>query len=238
MTRRPWRARKGVDRPTPKKATIPGEIVSVDQLESPVEGFIAQLKGKLTKRRFRLATIFVDHFSSLSFVHLQQSTTGDETIQAKWAFESFAESCGVTIQQYHADNGRFAEAAWKNDMLEQRQGLTFSGVGAHHQNGRAKKRIRDLQDMARTSMIHANRNWPDAINAHLWPYALRHANECMNITPFPDESDTPLEKFTRTKVLPNHRDIHPFGCPAYALDGHIQSGRRAPKWGIRARLAI
>jgi hypothetical protein len=40
------------------------------------------------------------------------------------------------------------------------------------------------------------------------------------------------------KVLPKHRDIHPFGCPAYALDGDIQSGIRAPKWGIRARLAI
>jgi hypothetical protein len=112
----------------------------------------------LTKRRFRVATIFVDHFSSLSFVHFQQSTTGDETLQAKWDFESFAESCCVTIQQYHADNGRFVEAAWKNDVLEQRQGLTFSGVGAHHQNGRAEKRIRDLQDMARTSLIHVNRN--------------------------------------------------------------------------------
>jgi hypothetical protein len=83
--------------------------------------------------------------------------------------------------------------------------------------------------MARTYLIHANRNWPDAINAHLWPYALRHANECTNITPFPEESETPLEKFTRTKVLPNHRDIHPFGCPAYALYGHIQSGMKAPK---------
>jgi Reverse transcriptase (RNA-dependent DNA polymerase)/GAG-pre-integrase domain len=238
MTRRPWKTKKDSDRPTPKTASAPGEIISVDQLESPVAGFIAQLKGKLSKRRFRAATIFVDHYSSLSFVHLQQSITGKETLQAKWAFESFAEACGVKIQHYHADNGRFAEALWKEDVSRQRQNLTFSGVGAHHQNGRAEKRIRDLQDMARTSLIHANRHWPDAINTHLWPYALRHANECVNLTPFPEQTETPLERFTKTKVLPNYKDIHPFGCPAYALDGHVQSGMKAPKWGIRARLAI
>ena len=52
-------------------ATKPGQIVSVDQLESPTPGFIAQLKGILTKQRYRYTTIFVDQYSCLSYVFLQ-----------------------------------------------------------------------------------------------------------------------------------------------------------------------
>jgi hypothetical protein len=47
----------------------------------------------------------------------------------------------VEILHYHADNGRFAEMVWKEDVRLKGQQLTFLGVGAHHQNGRAKKRI-------------------------------------------------------------------------------------------------
>jgi hypothetical protein len=98
--------------------------------------------------------------------------------------------------------------------------------------------IRDLKDQARTSLIHANRLWPDAISVELWPYALRHVNDCFNMTPFKTEKETPLEKFSRTKIRPAFRQIHPFGCPDYALDGRIQSGKEAKKWEVRARLAI
>ena len=47
MTRRPWRV-KGDNKGTANMATDPGQIVSVDQLESTSPGFIAQLKGTLT----------------------------------------------------------------------------------------------------------------------------------------------------------------------------------------------
>ena len=125
-----------------KTATRPGEVVSVDQLESPIDGFIAQMKGKLYQQnRYRCATVFVDNCSGLSYVHLQQSTSADETLKAKESFEEFPNSHGVKILHYHADNGRFAEKVWKEDVIKKSQTLTFSGVGAHHQNGRAEKRI-------------------------------------------------------------------------------------------------
>lgn len=123
-------------------------------------------------------------------------------------------------------------------MLKQGQKLTFSGVGAHHQNGRAEKRIRDLQDLARTSLIQANRMWSDAISAHLWPYALRHANDSINKTHFKGKDLTPIELFSGSDVIPNITQSHPFGCPAYALDGIVQSGQKAPKWSSRARMAV
>ena len=65
------------------KATRPGDCISVDQLESSVSGLIAQLRGFLTKKRYKCATIFVDHYSRLSYIYLQTSTSGEETLQAK-----------------------------------------------------------------------------------------------------------------------------------------------------------
>ena len=44
-------------------ANKPGQCVSVDQMISTQVGFFAQLKGRLTKNRYRAATIFVNHFS-------------------------------------------------------------------------------------------------------------------------------------------------------------------------------
>ena len=52
MTKRNWRTRaKGRKI---HKATRPGQVVSVDQMESSTKGFIAQMKGLLTKRRYTL----------------------------------------------------------------------------------------------------------------------------------------------------------------------------------------
>lgn len=47
MTRKAWRTKPSNNATPTKVATYPGEIVSVDQLESPVDGFIAQMKGRL-----------------------------------------------------------------------------------------------------------------------------------------------------------------------------------------------
>ena len=90
-TRRPWRTKpkKGDKISKLRTATSPGQCVSVDQLESPAPGLIAQMKGWLTKKRYRVATVFVDNFSGLSYVYLQKTTNADETLMAKKAFERF-----------------------------------------------------------------------------------------------------------------------------------------------------
>jgi hypothetical protein len=49
MTRVLWQGKEGSSEHTVFTATKPGEIVSVDQLISTQVGFIAQLKGRLTK---------------------------------------------------------------------------------------------------------------------------------------------------------------------------------------------
>ena len=111
--RRSWRT--GKEYSHLRKAEGPGDVVSVDQLVSSVPGFIAQEQGnvryKLTRRRFKAATVFVDHFSRLSYVHIHTSTGGDEAVQAKEAFEAYDAQRGVYVKHYHGDNGIF-----KSDM--------------------------------------------------------------------------------------------------------------------------
>jgi hypothetical protein len=98
-TRRPWRTKPKKDSQESKlrTATEPGQCISVDQLESRTPGLIAQVKGWLTKKRYQAATIFVDHYSSLSYAFLQKSTNAEEMLAAKIWFETNAERHGVKV---------------------------------------------------------------------------------------------------------------------------------------------
>ena len=115
-------------------------------------------------------------------MHLQVSTSAEDTLQAKVSFETMARGYGVRIRKYHADNGVFVSHLWKENCKEQRQNLTYTGVNAHHQNGVAKRRIRYLRDLSRTSLNHAIDKWNTAITHNLWPYAMCHASDALNYT--------------------------------------------------------
>ena len=99
----------------------PGQSVSIDQLQSPTPGLIAQLKGIQTNQRYTGATIFVDHFSWLSYVHFHRSLSSDDTVKAKRAFERHCDGHGVKVLHYHADNGRFADLLLLRDIADQKQ---------------------------------------------------------------------------------------------------------------------
>ena len=193
--------------------TTPGQVVSVDQLESSTPGFVAQLKGLLTTQRYNYATIFVDQYSKLSFVFLQKRITSAETVLAKQSFERFARDHGVKILHYHADNGRFADNGFIQACKDNNQGLTYCGVNAHFQNGVAEKRIQDLQEQARTMLLFAVHKWPKMLSMALWPYALRMANEVRNATPLDNQNKTPQELFTQVEIAPKLKHFHTFGCP-------------------------
>jgi hypothetical protein len=134
-----------------------------------------------------------------------------ETVKAKESFERYAKSYGVNIKHYHADNGRFKDKAFMKSIEDSGQTISFSGVGAHHQNGIAEKRIGDLQRRATTLLLHAQRRW---------------TNEC------------PMSRFCRTARVPKLRHQHHFGCPVYVLSKDMQNGKKARKWEDMTRIGI
>ena len=239
-TRRPWRTKAPKQSIKVASITAPGDCVSIDQLQSTTPGLIAQMRGFLTKERYHYATVFVDHYSSLSFVYLQKTSNMEETLKAKETFERYAAIRGVMVKHYHADNGRFADRGFINHVRDKGQTISFCGTNAHHQNGVAEKRIRDLQEAARTALIHAKKRWPDAIESHLWPYALRAANHTHNHTISIKSKKMPINLFSQVEEANELRHFHTFGCPSYVLDPELQSGKRRTKhkWEDRARVSI
>lgn len=175
-TRRPWRSRSIKDRAMDQVPTEPGQIIAIDQLVSPIPGLIAQMIGFITKERYKIATVYVDTATGYGFVYPQKTASAAETLEGKRVFEKQALDNNIKIQAYHADNGIFKAKAWVDDCTRQGQRLTFAAAGAHHTNGKAERRIRELQELARTTLIHAQQRWPKAITANLWPYAVRYAN--------------------------------------------------------------
>ena len=240
MIKRPWRNKPEKEYVSPKAKLKPGDVVSVDQLVSPVPGFVAQMTGKLTTKRYRYATIFVDQSSKVGYTHLQKTADAEETVEAKIAFESFMQSMGVSVRAYHADNGIFRANKWVESCTKSNQRLTFAGVNAHHQNGVAERRIRELQELVRRMMIHANRKWPHSLSTTLWPYALRMANNIYNHSPFKQHIDhlTPIQVATGTKVEINQKHFKPFGCPVYVLNWLLQLGHPHGKWKERSKVGV
>jgi chloramphenicol O-acetyltransferase len=73
------------------------------------------MKGILTRKQYKVATV-VNHFTNVSYVHLQTSTISIEILEAIVEFKRFAKTHGVNIRRYHADNGRFAKSVWNEDI--------------------------------------------------------------------------------------------------------------------------
>ena len=117
------------------------------QMDEGTTGFIAQIKGTLATQHFRYATIFVDHFSRTSYIYPQISTSLKNTLRAKQAFEAFGRPNNVPrIHHYHCDNERFCDNAFIQEFIANGGTISFCGVSAHHQNGIAEKRIRDVTE--------------------------------------------------------------------------------------------
>ena len=68
--------------------------------------------------------------------------------------ELLAHQEGFAIKSYHSDRGAFASAAFKGDCDSQQQTYSFSGVGAHHQNGIAERNIQATAQYVIANMLN------------------------------------------------------------------------------------
>ena len=139
---------------------------------------------------------------------------------------------------YYADNGRFVDKEFIDTIANKRQTVSFCDVNAHFQNGKAEKRIRDLHDQARKVLLHSVARWSKSSSTHLWLYAVHYVNDERNNIPTSENAQSPLQKFTGTSVQTKVNAFHTFGCPVYALDRGLASGKNIPKWNPRCILGL
>jgi hypothetical protein len=239
--KRPWRSKSKAKNHIRKQSDDhPGSKTSTDQLVSAQPGLIPQMSGRLTALRVNGATIFADHYSDHVYVFLMRDLTLEETLLAKASYEKFLHSIGVTTKAYHADNGRFADKGFRDDCEKNNQTITFCGVGAHHQNGIAERKIKSLTLGGRTLLLHAKRMLPEYISTILWPFAIKCYEDRMNNLTHRADGRTPFETLAGLESSPLRiKDFHTFGCPCYVLDHRLQSGQSmVPKWDPRARMGI
>ena len=236
--RRPWRHKgsKGTIRSTNEKN--PGDRVSIDQMISHQPGLVPRYDGKHTRDRITCVTCFKDHISGLSYSYLQVSSDGATTLEAKHAFESYNADFDIKVKAYHADNGRFAEKLFRDDVSNCDQDITFCAVGSHHQNGIIERHIGLLTSGTRTTLLHAQRNWPDAISSLLWPFAWLETEFRYNHLALDSSGRSPFHRHTGSDIRPDLSTLHPLGCPAYVLDARAQIGQSIPKWDPKSRLGI
>ena len=216
----------------------PGSGVSVDQMAAGCEGLLPTTKGRPTTRRYRHATLWIDHFSRFVYPYFQESTNTKETQEGKTALQRFAAKYNVRIDHIHADNGIFASADFIRHCVENQQTHSFCGVGAHWQNGIAERYIGVITSMARTFLLHAQSLWSDVITTELWPYCIRQAINFHNVCVRKGKTECPWELFTSEKPPFTMNDFRVWGCPVYVTDKRVQDGTHIGRWEQRARQCV
>jgi hypothetical protein len=220
---------------------VPGQCVSVDQYVCKEPGRLQKGFGKgRAETNYNGGTIYVDHASTYISVQHQVSLRVGETLQGKHAFERHARNNGVRIQRYHGDNHPFASADFKEDLDLQNQTISYSGVGAHHQNGAAERALQTVTKWALAMMMHQLIHWPEQADPSLWPFAMDHAVHIYNNMPKARSGLTPAELFAGIKQPSNDAITRArvWGCPVYVLDPKLQDGKKLPKWRKRSRRGV
>eukprot|EP00804_Cyclotella_cryptica_P016247 CCRYP_005730-RA/>CCRYP_005730-RA protein AED:0.43 eAED:0.42 QI:0/0/0/1/0/0/2/0/262 len=118
---------------------------------------------------------FLLTIAAASFLHITSSQPRPATLFVANYSLSEAADVGVSMKRYHSDNGVFGSAEFRSHCQNLGQGIRFSGVGAHHQNGVAERAIRTVTSMARANMLHATLHWPERSFIDLWPLAMDYA---------------------------------------------------------------
>ena len=216
----------------------PGDCVSADHYLSTYPGRLYTTFGR-EKQGFTCGTIFVDHASGRVFNYCQYSTDSAATLASKHHLESIALEDNIHIKHYHTDNGTFASTAFKSACKSSRQKISFSGVGAHHQNGVAERNIKTIAQWARANLLHASSHWPKHVTIKFWPQAVDYAVWVFNRMPTLDSGASPLELWSQLRSPTNELSrAHVFGCPVYVLDPALQDGGSIPKWSPRSKLGM
>ena len=221
-----------------KDDLTPGECLSIDQYISGTPGRLLHTRGKEDEtKQYNGGFVAYDHATGKIFHQCQVSLRVGETLQSKHQFERQAAEVGVKFKSFRADNHPFEAQDFTQDCEDRGQIITYSGVGAHHQNGVAERALQTVTRWARAMMLHQLLHWPEHFDPALWPFAMDHAVYLWNNMPKARGSLSPNELFCGIKS-PHYNPIlnaRVWGCPVYVLDPKLQDGKKLPKWKPRSR---
>ncbi len=231
-------------RPSSKKQVLkqdhlkPGDCISVDHYFSPIIGQIPHTFGK-ERSGYTCGSLFVDYASGKIFNFPQYSTNAFETIKNTLRLKALAMEEGFKVKEYHSNNGIFSSTEFKEHCTRQHQKYLFSGVGAKHQNGIAKRNIKMVVQWAPANMLHVATHWPQHANSKYWPQAIDYAAWVFNRLPNMESGIAQNEIWSGVCSPSSELSCaHVFGCPVYVLDVSLQDGRKIPKWNPCARLSL
>ena len=74
----------------------------------------------------------VDLFSNLTYVYLVISTSQEDTLAGKSAFERWADIFGIKIKRYHSDYGRFSQQPLISAIDNANHTIVCFEVVSHH----------------------------------------------------------------------------------------------------------
>jgi hypothetical protein len=100
----------------------PGDKVFMDQYESSICGRLPNTYSHEKESSMYVGgTIFINVASHTIHVYHQVSLAAADTLLSKAQFEQDAASYGVSIKQYHVDNGIITSTAWKDNLHREQQ---------------------------------------------------------------------------------------------------------------------
>ncbi len=161
------------------------------------------------------------------------------TSQSINRLEAMAREEGFKIESYHSDNGIFATANFKAHCERSQRTLSFSDVGAKHQNGIAECNIKTIAHWACANMLHLATYWPQCADSEFWPQTTDYGVWVFNRLPSLDSGITPNDLWSGIQARGTDMTrAHVFGCPVYVLDAPLQDGKKIPKWNPWAHLGL
>jgi hypothetical protein len=140
-----------------------GDFVSTDQLFCKTPGRLPEGSGCESKeRRFQGGTIYNDAALDLFGLKIKFLLGANEMVMGKAHFEQWLwDMAYAKVKHYHDNNGMFSAEEYRQECMDKGQSQSFSGVGAQHQNARAKHAIQTIMYIAHCFMVHSSLHWTD-----------------------------------------------------------------------------
>ena len=107
--------------------------------------------------------------------YMVRNTSLEQTNQAKRSFEVELSNHNVKVKAHRADNGRFVDIVFRDEVQNFNQAITYCGVVAHHQNSSLERHVSKITTSARIILLHAKRFWTEAITHVLLSFAVADA---------------------------------------------------------------